>query len=125
MSKIHEFGIVWYSVSNLEKSLVFYTKKLGLTLDFALPEIGWAQFADKVGTSRFGIAEYPTRKKKIGHHGGTVVFVVKNLKKIEANLKRKKVKTDPVIEIPGLVRILNVHDPDGNIIQLDEILAKK
>ena len=94
------------AVADMSRSVKFYRDVLGFKVDYKSP--GWSEL--KAGN--FYIGMYHDKPKKAG--GGPLpVFVVGNIKKAAADLKKKRVKflEGPYEEDYGWLAVF--VDPDG------------
>src|SRR4051812_39447405 len=101
-------------VQNVDRSVPFYEKGLGLQLEFAMAEYGWAQFM--VGEIPFALY-VPGMGGGNRQPGGSVDFhlQVEDIKALEARLK----DFDPSLETGIFTNddgseTLEFKDPDGN-----------
>ncbi len=109
-------------VSDLERATRFYEEKLGLKLEYASPEHGYASLS--AGNVRLGIAvPGPDKPELIGRHTG-VGLVVPDLEAEHARLSEMGVTfTTPPTKQPWGGFMALIADPDGNIFYLDQIAA--
>lgn len=106
---------VWYRVSDLDAACRFYVGKLAFTERYRDDEDRWARL--ELGGVELSISEDPDTEV-----GEGVVFTadVPDLKAEAERLRGAGVDVGTVVEIPGSIRLVDVHDPDGNRIQLTE-----
>ena len=107
---------VWYHVRDLEQSRRFYRETLGFeetAVDF---DERWSQL--RHGAMEIGLAEgTPSEDGPVAH------VDVDDLKAVAEQLRGEGVNVGVVVEIPqGVMRLLDVYDPDGNRIQLAQEL---
>jgi catechol 2,3-dioxygenase-like lactoylglutathione lyase family enzyme len=107
---------VWYHVRDLEQSRRFYRETLGFeetAVDFGER---WSHL--ERGGMEIGIAEGDPQDD------GAVAHVdVEDVKAEAERLRTEGVEVGVVVEIPqGVMRLLDVFDPDGNRIQLAQEL---
>lgn len=107
---------VWYHVSRLEDARRFYRETLGFeetAVDF---QERWSHL--ERGGMEVGLAEGDPRDD------GVVAHVdVDDVKAEAERLRGAGVEVGVVVEIPqGVMRLLDVYDPDGNRIQLAQEL---
>ena len=107
---------VWYRVSDLEAARAFYVETLGFDEVYRDDEDGWIRLArDGV---EFSIAEgRPTEEEE-----AVVTFDVADIRAEADRLRAAGVPVGVVVEIPGTIRLLDVFDPDGNRVQLTEVV---
>lgn len=117
----------WIVVSDLNKSLEYYTKVLGLKLMEHNPEFGWAELSgSEPGGALLGIAQASEHDpdSKPGQNA-VMTFTVDNLDKTKAELAKKGAKfIGEVLEVPGMVKLQTFIDLDKNIFQIVENLEK-
>jgi catechol 2,3-dioxygenase-like lactoylglutathione lyase family enzyme len=107
---------VWYHVRNLDEARRFYRETLGFeetAVDFGER---WSHL--ERGGLEIGIAEGDPQDD------GAVAHVdVEDVKAEAERLRTEGVEVGVVVEIPqGVMRLLDVFDPDGNRIQLAQEL---
>ncbi len=107
---------VWYHVTDLDASRSFYRETLGFeetAVDF---DERWSHL--RHGAMEIGLAEGPPADD------GVVAHVdVDDVKAEAERLRAEGVSVGVVVEIPqGVMRLLDVFDPDGNRIQLAQEL---
>jgi catechol 2,3-dioxygenase-like lactoylglutathione lyase family enzyme len=108
-------------VTDLDKSIAFYTGVLGFELLYKLPEMGWCELQTPVPGVCVGLG----RQEKVTAGGGaTLTWGVLDIEESAARLKQAGVKTAEIETIPDLVRLLRFADPDGNGLQLYQALGK-
>jgi catechol 2,3-dioxygenase-like lactoylglutathione lyase family enzyme len=114
MSKLITDSWVMAGVKNVNKSIDFYAK---LGLKPAMASDFYAEFNLPGGTV-FGlhtveVQKGPT-KKRLSDGGWGIMIRVKDLKKMTANLKEKKIKFSKIKSAPGGADFSSVNDLDGN-----------
>jgi len=107
---------VWYRVRDLEQSRRFYRETLGFeetAVDF---DERWSHLRN--GAMEIGLAEgTPAEDGPVAH------VDVDDVKAVAERLRGAGVDVGVVVEIPqGVMRLLDVYDPDGNRIQLAQEL---
>ena len=107
---------VWYHVRDLDESRRFYRETLGFeetAVDF---DERWSHL--RHGVMEIGIAEgTPAEDGPVAH------VDVDDVKAEADRLRAAGVNVGVVVEIPqGVMRLLDVYDPDGNRIQLAQEL---
>ena len=107
---------VWYHVRDLEQSRRFYRETLGFeetAVDF---DERWSHLRN--GAMEIGLAEgTPAEEGPVAH------VDVDDVKAVADRLREAGVNVGVVVEIPqGVMRLLDVYDPDGNRIQLAQEL---
>jgi len=113
-----------FDVSDLKKSIDWYTGILGFNHLYTVDEIGWSELQSPVEGGRVNVGLSQVEKVKPG--GPTPTFGVKDIDKARGILESKKVRFDgPTREYPGMVRLATFYDPDGNTLMLYQSLAKQ
>lgn len=108
-------------VSNLEASLSWYQTHLGLELRFKVEEMGWAELQTPTPKLTLGLSQV---EKVEGQGGGTLVFGVKDIDKVRAQLEGNQVKFDgETLVIPEMTKLATFFDPDGNTLMLAQDLS--
>jgi catechol 2,3-dioxygenase-like lactoylglutathione lyase family enzyme len=107
---------VWYYVRDLDAGRRFYRELLGFeetAVDFTER---WSQL--RHGAMEIGLAEGDPQEE------GAVAHVdVDDVKHEAERLRAEGIDVGTVVEIPqGVMRLLDVYDPDGNRIQLAQEL---
>jgi catechol 2,3-dioxygenase-like lactoylglutathione lyase family enzyme len=107
---------VWYHVSDLDESRRFYRETLGFEENAVDFNERWSHLQH--GEMEVGLAEGQPRDD------GVVAHVdVEDVKAEAERLRSAGVHVGVVVEIPqGVMRLLDVYDPDGNRIQLAQEL---
>jgi predicted enzyme related to lactoylglutathione lyase len=118
MSLLKQIEVVSYNVTNWEQAKEFYGKTLELPISMVSDDFGWCQFGVQ-GQANFAISRWngpepmpPTTG------GGTVIFGVDDAYATVAELRRRGVKCDDVIPVPGMVTYAQFYDPEGNQLQI-------
>jgi predicted enzyme related to lactoylglutathione lyase len=117
-----EIAYVNVFVSDLKQAMEFYGSQLGLPLEHAAEEHGYASF--RAGSVHLGVAVAgPEQAGLVGRHTG-VGFAVDDLEAEHARLAGLGVAfSEPPTRQPwgGFMALL--CDPDGNVYYLDEVAA--
>ncbi|HSF23365.1 MAG TPA: VOC family protein [Blastocatellia bacterium] len=114
-----EVTLSWYQVADLERAKKFYGESLGLKKTIEIS--GWVEFSHAEGAASIGLNQM---RENDNERGATVVLRVEDLARAQEDLMKKDVKFEgSVEEIPGVVRIATFRDPDGNRLQLVQVLA--
>ncbi|MBI3943233.1 MAG: VOC family protein [Chloroflexi bacterium] len=118
MSDLKGIYAVSYNVTNWEQAKKFYGETLGLPLHMEAVDFGWMEFGRENETR---LAIYLWRGPDplpSSQGGGTAIFSVEDAYKTVEDLRRKGVKCDDVMAIPGMVTVANVYDPEGNMLNV-------
>ena len=103
-------------VSDLERSIRWYTDVLGFKLLYKVDEIGWCELETEVARVNVGLSQ----AEKVEGRGGVVpTFGVKDVDSARETLLGMDVRFDgPNQTIEGLVTLATFFDPDGNALML-------
>ncbi|GIQ68119.1 lactoylglutathione lyase [Xylanibacillus composti] len=111
---------IWYNVSNMERTLNFYTKSLGFALDFHDEERQMAMIKTNTKDCYIGFAEAETVVPVIS----TTVFEVEDIEQAVEQLRAQGVTFTGEIEvIPDFVKLATFSDPDGHCFELSQTLV--
>lgn len=112
-------------VTDLDRSLDWYTNVLGFNVLHHVPEAGWAELQTPVTDVRVGL----TAVEKMPRPGGGAVLTF-NVGDVET--ARRYLETHDgthfdgdTCTIEGWVRLVTLYDPDGNTLMLAESLVGK
>jgi predicted enzyme related to lactoylglutathione lyase len=110
---------VWYNVHDLERTLVFYTEKLGLKVLNHDAGKGQARLATNTKDCFIGFSE----AQELVPSTTSTTFEVENIEQAMQTLQHKGVLFNGGIRtIPGLVKLAAFKDPDGHDLMLSEKL---
>jgi len=118
---LNKFSFISYSVSNLNRSITFYTELLGLKL--LLSNDNWAEF--NVDGQRLAIYEKKDSKTLGGSSGATVYFEAIPIEIVVRNLKIKGITFHENIEVYPYGKLIHFSDLDNNSLGLYEPPAKE
>lgn len=120
---IESIDLTWIVVKDFKSALKFYTEVIGLKVLDVNEAFGWAELSGQNGGARLGIAQYSDMEALKPGQNGVAVFTVKNLEESKAALLKKGAKLmGDTLEIPHHVKLQLLTDPDGNHLQLAEML---
>jgi CreA protein len=110
-------------VTDLGRSLDWYTDVLGFSVIHHVPENGWAELQTPVKQVRVGLTSVETMPPAGG--GAVLTFVTRDLDVARAYLEtRDDVRFDgETCTIEGWVRLATLYDPDGNVLMLAQDLT--
>jgi len=115
---------VMAGVKDMKKSVAFYAK-LGLKPAMDMPYYVELNLpgGTVLGLHAVGVKEGPKEKIKsrLSDGGWGVMLRVKNLTKVVADLKLKRVRCSKIAHAPGGADFSSIHDPDGNRLILVEM----
>lgn len=99
-------------VTDLEKSIDWYSDILGFTLLYRVDDIGWAELSTPVAKVNLGLSQV----EQVQQGGGvTPTFGTDDIEAVKAELDNRGIRQDgPIQEIPNLIRLLTFFDPDDN-----------
>jgi catechol 2,3-dioxygenase-like lactoylglutathione lyase family enzyme len=109
-------------VTDLGRSLDWYTDVLGFTVIHHVADAGWAELQTPVKDVRVGLTAVETMPPPGG--GAVLTFNVRDIETARRYLEtRDDVRFDgETCTIEGWVRLATVFDPDGNTLMLAESL---
>jgi len=106
--------ITSFEVKDVKASAKWYAEVLGCEIYFDLSEMGWCEITTPVSKSLIGLGT-PEEGEPVEPSGGAKLSLgVKDVDAALARLKAHGVTTSEIVELPGLVRLLEFRDPDGN-----------
>ena len=98
-------------VTDLGKSIDWYSELLGFTLLYRVDDIGWAELSTPVAKVNLGLSQV----EQVQHGGVTPTFGTDDIETAKAELDNRGIRQDgPIQEIPNLVRLLTFFDLDDN-----------
>ncbi len=114
-----------YQVKDVQRSIAFYTKKLGFNLDLQnLPAFGQVSIGDLKlilsGPGASGSRPMPDGRQQEPGGWNRVVLQVEDLPSRISDLKNQGVHFRNVMEVGPGGKQIQVEDPDGNPIELFE-----
>jgi len=123
MSLLKGMSVVQFNVTDWNKAKKFYGETLGLPVSFDTgEEVGWCEFGE---TGKTTLAINLWRESSPPPRGGAMpVFAVDDAHQAVEELRKRGVKCDDPVTIPGMVVYANVYDPEGNCFQIAKSLAE-
>lgn len=110
--------VIQFAVADLDRSVQFYTETLGLAMRVRVDAIGWARIMTANDNVDIGLGLKPA-EEAIGTGAASVNLAVGDIDAVRQTLEARGVAfLGPTIEIPGVVRLADFEDPDGNRIRL-------
>ena len=107
-------------VSDLSASKAWYQEVLDFQLLFELPDKAFCELASPVNRVTVGLSQVNDFKTSLGT---TLTFGVNNIETARSELESRGVRFDgPTEEIPGIVKLASLFDPDNNRLMLYESL---
>jgi len=111
---------VWYNVKNLERSLAFYTGKLGFEQLFHNPDWGMAMVKTNTDNCVIGFSE----AEKVEPSTSSTVFDVEDIEIAVQKLEQLDIRFVGGIEtIDDFVKLATFADPDGHSLMLSQQLT--
>ena len=116
MKLFKNINVVSYDVSNWDQAKKFYSETLGLgEPSFLGDEFGWAEWG---GENETHFALNKSAHSPSGNGGAIVVFTVEDAYKAVEELRKRGVKCEDVVPIPGMVTYATFYDLEGNKLQM-------
>lgn len=110
---------IWFNVSNLERSVKYYTEGLGFDLDYHDKEQRIAIVTTNTKDCCIGLAEAET----VVPVTSSTVFEVEDIESAVAQLKERGIMfTGDIETIPDFVKLATFQDPDGHHFELSQTL---
>lgn len=111
--------VIWYNVTNLERTLAFYTEGLGFAVDYQDEANRMTIVKTNTEDCFIGLAE----AKTVVPVTSATTFEVKDIEQAFAQLKNRGIKFTGEIEtIPDFVKLATFTDPDGHSFELSQTL---
>ena len=106
-------------VKDLDASINWYTEVLGFQLLYRVDDIGWCELQSSVEKVNVGLSQVEDPQPG----GATPTFGVNDIEKAQDSLSDSGAKIEgDVITYPGMVKLRNFYDPDGNSLMLYQAL---
>ena len=108
--------LIQLRVADLDRAISFYRDVLGFELFLRNDELAWAKLRTAVRNVVIGVGVSDAPQ---GSGTLSLNFSVANIEDARRRLEERGVKfTGPTITIPGVVKLADFADPDGNRIRL-------
>jgi predicted enzyme related to lactoylglutathione lyase len=106
-----------FSVANIERSIEFYTKKLGFKIDFRFEDF-YAGIIKDDYSIHFKTSNPATweRETKKNNEGLNVLFLVEGIEDLCKDLSNKSIAFIQPLRSMPYGKEFHIEDPDGNII---------
>jgi predicted enzyme related to lactoylglutathione lyase len=116
MQLLKGINVVSLTVSDLAKAKLFYSDVLGFGApNYDLPDAGWIEW-NSGNDAHFSVT--PAEEAFTPSHHTTIVFNVDDCHTAVAELRKRGVRCDDPVGIPGMVTYASFYDPDGNRLQM-------
>jgi predicted enzyme related to lactoylglutathione lyase len=99
-------------VSDLDRAVEWYSRVLGFSLRQRIDQLGFAIL--ETGVPGVVVGLDTAEAARTGTRGVALTWGVTDIDAAREALAAAGVETEPVREIPGVVRLLDFTDPDGN-----------
>ena len=108
--------LVELGVSDLDRAVKFYRDTLDFDLAWRSEELQWAELRSGIPGVSIGLGK---SEKAKGSGTASMNWAVNNVDAARALLEKRGVKfLGPTLTIPGVVKLADFADPDGNRIRL-------
>ncbi len=109
-------------VTNLARSIKWYTDILGFKLLYKIDDMAWAEMGTEVNRVNLGLGQV---EKITGRGNCKLTFGVKDIDAARKHRESKGVKFDgPTMVIEGMVKLATFFDPDENVSMFYQDLQK-
>ncbi|GAB2532982.1 VOC family protein [Gracilibacillus alcaliphilus] len=110
---------LWYSVSDVERTLAFYTEQLGFEIDSYDKENGMGSVHTNTKDCYIGFSE----AEQVVPSTAAAVIEVEDIDATVKHLKEKGIVFNgEVSTIPGYAKLITFKDPDGHDMELSQTL---
>lgn len=107
--------LVQVRVTDLDRSIDFYTRVLGFTLERRNDAIHWARIKPGIAGVTLGLGEGDSK----GSGTTSMNFGVRDLAAARGSIEARGAEfLGPTVTVPGIVMLADLMDPDGNKIRL-------
>lgn len=114
--------LVWFHVTDWNRSKQFYTETLGMQITFVDEEMGWMELRDPENLVVLALKKWTFNEPMPTGGGGCPIIQVEDLASTKEELETRGVEfAGPVIEVQGIRRLATFYDPDGNPVSLTQI----
>jgi predicted enzyme related to lactoylglutathione lyase len=121
MSLLKRIGVVSVPVTDYAKAKAFYHKTLELPIAFdGGEEMGWCEFGEQ-GQTTLSINVWRDGAPPRG--GAVPVFDVDDCQQAVKELRKRGVKVEDAVTVPGAVIFATAYDHEGNKFQMAQTLA--
>ncbi len=111
--------LVQLQVADLDRAVAFYSETLGMEVESVNQDLQWARIKPGIAGVTIGLGVGEPGSEVKGSGSVSINLGVNNLDETREILEGKGVEfLGPTLEIPGVVRLADLVDPDGNRIRL-------
>ena len=111
-------------VKDLKASVAWYRANLGFGVHIDLSEMGWVELSTPTEHFMVGLGAAQPGVELRTNGGSAIVFGTTDIEGARTRLLERKVEVGEVQEIPGIVRLLEFQDPDGNKLMLHQAVEQ-
>ncbi len=102
-----------YLIRDYAKSKRFYHDILELPINLEIPEAGWYEFMLPVEGAFLGLSQYREEQGEF-QTANSLNISVKNIKTVKETLETKGLHTSDIFDLPDMISMITVQDPDEN-----------
>lgn len=118
---IQEIGLSWIVVKDIEASIEYYTKTVGLKLLEFNAKYGWAELQGQNGGPILGLAQENGQDGEKAGQNAITTFLTCDIESAKERLKSLGATFEgETLVVPGHVKMQTVIDPSGNRFQICE-----
>jgi catechol 2,3-dioxygenase-like lactoylglutathione lyase family enzyme len=115
--------VISVNVSDLERSIAWWSEMLGFEPTYVMKEYGWCELATSIEGVGLGLGQVEEVKVS---GGVTPTFGVSDIDAARGHMESRGVRFDgDTYEISGQVKLCTFYDPDANPFMLAEVLDDK
>jgi predicted enzyme related to lactoylglutathione lyase len=112
--------VISVNVSDYERAKAWYQNVLGFEMSYELSDYGWCELQ-----TPFGFTVGLGQSEKVTPGSVVPTLGVKDIDVAIAHLRAHDVKVEDWHEIPGMVRLSTLYDPDGTAWMVAQTLDRK
>ena len=102
---------ITHLIRDYKTSKKFYNELLELKVNLEIPEAGWYEYQLPVKGAFLGLSQY---REGEFHSANSLNISVNDIDKTKASLDDKEIPSTEIIDLPGMISMITIHDPDGN-----------
>ena len=113
LAKLYDSTSVYTThwIRDYEVSKKFYSEVLEFPVNLEIPEAGWYEYKLPVKGAMLGLSQYREGDFKIAD---SLNISIKDVDKVKSALEAKGIKTTEIVDIPDMISMTTVQDPDEN-----------